>query len=172
MYPHESQVAVPSSSSVAISNCWSLGHQARYELRIKPFCCCRYPVPVPLGAPEHGNANMPPWNNQKGMPLDEDGTFDVDHICRAHDSDNITISPRGTSQSYAFRRLRKERPDLLERVIAGELKPGAAMEQAGFRKLIRSVRMDAHRRTGDREIDITNGNAKSIPAQLSSKIRH
>lgn len=55
---------------------------------------------------------------------------------------NLAPTPRGNSQPYALRKLRKDRPDLHERVLSGELKPNAAMEQAGFRKLIRSVRMD------------------------------
>lgn len=58
------------------------------------------------------------------------------------DNVNKVERPTGNSQSYAFRKLRKDRPDLLEQVLNGELKTNAAMEQAGFRKLIRSVRMD------------------------------
>jgi hypothetical protein len=41
-------------------------------------------------------------------------------------------APTGTSVSYAVRRLGKERPDLLERVKSGELKPKTAMREAGF----------------------------------------
>lgn len=55
---------------------------------------------------------------------------------------NVMRSEQGNSQSYALRKLRKDRPDLHEKVLAGELKPNAAMEEAGFRKLVRSVRMD------------------------------
>ena len=42
---------------------------------------------------------------------------------------------QGTSLSYAVRRLSRERPDLLEKVKAGELTVHAAMVQAGFRKV-------------------------------------
>jgi len=42
-------------------------------------------------------------------------------------SNNITLIPppeqRGTSQEYTVRRLLRDRPDLAERVIAGELSP-------------------------------------------------
>jgi hypothetical protein len=45
-----------------------------------------------------------------------------------------TERPSGTSREAALRRLRKDRPDLHERVIARELTPHAAMVEAGFRK--------------------------------------
>jgi hypothetical protein len=43
--------------------------------------------------------------------------------------------PTGTSVSYAVRRLKRERPDLLVRVQSGELSANAAMIAAGFRKV-------------------------------------
>lgn len=42
-------------------------------------------------------------------------------------------APTGTSVSYALRRIHRERPDLLERVKAGELTPTGAMVEAGFK---------------------------------------
>lgn len=42
--------------------------------------------------------------------------------------------PSGTSAAAALRRLRKDRPDIHERVLAGELSPHAGMIEAGFRK--------------------------------------
>jgi hypothetical protein len=42
--------------------------------------------------------------------------------------------PTGTSVEAALRRLRKARPDLHARVLAGELSAHAAMIEAGFRK--------------------------------------
>ena len=49
--------------------------------------------------------------------------------------DNIQDSaPTGTSRLRALRRLRAERQDLYERVLAGELSPHAAMLQAGLRR--------------------------------------
>jgi hypothetical protein len=44
-------------------------------------------------------------------------------------------APAGNSRDKALRRLRKDRPDLLERVTEGELSAHAAMVQAGFRKV-------------------------------------
>lgn len=41
--------------------------------------------------------------------------------------------PEGNSQAKALRRLRKDRPDLHQRVINEELSPHAAMREAGFR---------------------------------------
>lgn len=56
--------------------------------------------------------------------------------------DNIqTLAPTGTSESAALRRLRKDRPDLLERVLSGELKAHAAMIEAGFRPRTVTVRV-------------------------------
>jgi hypothetical protein len=48
---------------------------------------------------------------------------------------NINSSrPSGTSKAYALRRLRKDRPDLHARVLAGEISAHAAMITAGFRR--------------------------------------
>jgi hypothetical protein len=50
--------------------------------------------------------------------------------------DNITLVPsgdRGTSEAYIIRRLRRDRPDLAERVEHGELSANAAMVQMGKR---------------------------------------
>lgn len=43
-------------------------------------------------------------------------------------------SPVGNSSAAALRRLRKDRPDLHSRVLAGELSPHGAAIEAGFRK--------------------------------------
>jgi hypothetical protein len=48
------------------------------------------------------------------------------------DVDNMNVSPIGTSRDHALRRLRDHRPDLHERVLAGELSPHRAMIEAGF----------------------------------------
>lgn len=42
-------------------------------------------------------------------------------------------APTGTTSTAAIRRLRKDRPDLLDSVLEGELSPHAAMVEAGFR---------------------------------------
>ena len=57
----------------------------------------------------------------------------------ASDSDNVTITKRGNRADAALRRLRKDRPDLHERVLAGELSPHAAAVEAGFRKRAISI---------------------------------
>jgi hypothetical protein len=48
--------------------------------------------------------------------------------------DNVQDFPTGNSEQAALRRLRRQRPDLLKRVIAGELSAHGAMIVAGFRK--------------------------------------
>jgi len=47
--------------------------------------------------------------------------------------DNVMKSEQGNSTEYALRRLKKDRPDLHEQVLAGKIKPHAAMVEAGFR---------------------------------------
>jgi hypothetical protein len=51
-------------------------------------------------------------------------------------------SPTGTSREAALRRLRKDRPDLHEQVINGELTPHRAMVVAGFRNETMTVPKD------------------------------
>lgn len=57
---------------------------------------------------------------------------------------NIPIAsrPEGTSQAKALRRLRKDRPDLHARVLAGKLSAHAAAIEAGFRPRTFTVRAD------------------------------
>jgi hypothetical protein len=47
---------------------------------------------------------------------------------------DVHIRPSGNSAAAALRRLRKDRPDIHARVLAGELSPHAGMLAAGFRK--------------------------------------
>jgi hypothetical protein len=48
---------------------------------------------------------------------------------------NINSSrPTGGSKAYALRRLRKDRPDIHARVLAGEISAHAGMIEAGFRR--------------------------------------
>jgi len=47
---------------------------------------------------------------------------------------NVHIRPSGNSRAAFLRRLRKDRPDIHARVLAGELSPYAGMIEAGFRK--------------------------------------
>ncbi len=57
--------------------------------------------------------------------------------------DNITrFSDRGTSESYTIRRLKRDRPELAEKVISGEISANAAAIQAGFRKKTLTVPAD------------------------------
>ena len=50
------------------------------------------------------------------------------------DKRNVHIRPSGNSRAAFLRRLRKGRPDIHARVLAGELSPHAGMIEAGFRK--------------------------------------
>jgi hypothetical protein len=57
---------------------------------------------------------------------------------RPKKSDNtkndVTLSDRGNSPSYALARLRRDRLDIHARVLAGEISAHAGMIEAGFRK--------------------------------------
>lgn len=59
---------------------------------------------------------------------------------------NINARPRGTSKDQALRRLRKDRTDLHDRVLAGELSPHRAMVEAGFRPPTFTVPADSPER--------------------------
>lgn len=63
-----------------------------------------------------------------------------DRTSAAKQGDNITLKQsRGTNPTYALKRLKRDRPDLAARVVAGELTPNAAAIEAGFRKRAFSV---------------------------------
>lgn len=82
----------------------------------------------------HGPGN-PTGNNQHG---ENGGTV---YIVNSSSSEN-TERPVGNSSANALRRLRKERPDLHERVLANELTPHGAMIEAGFRQRSITIAVD------------------------------
>jgi hypothetical protein len=49
-------------------------------------------------------------------------------------SRDVHIRPSGNSAAAALRRLERYRPDILDRVLAGEISAHAGMVEAGFRK--------------------------------------
>ena len=55
-------------------------------------------------------------------------------------NDNIinTLSSQGTSKAYTVSRLKRDRPDLFEKVVAGELSANKAAIEAGFRRRSRT----------------------------------
>src|SRR5262245_6274034 len=67
---------------------------------------------------------------QKHQAIDAQ-TPDLKPAHRPKKGDNtqndVTLSERGNSPSYALARLRKDRPDIHARVLAGELSPHAGM---------------------------------------------
>jgi hypothetical protein len=56
-------------------------------------------------------------------------------------NDNIinTLSSQGTSKAYTVSRLKRDRPDLFEKVVAGELSANRAAIEAGFRRRARTM---------------------------------
>ena len=55
------------------------------------------------------------------------------HVGRGQSGDNVTPK-RGSSPTYALRRLKRDRPDLANKVVRGEMSAHAAAIEAGFRK--------------------------------------
>lgn len=55
--------------------------------------------------------------------------------------DNVTMPPldRGNSETYALKRLKRDAPELAEKVVRGELSAHAAAIAAGFRKKLVQV---------------------------------
>jgi hypothetical protein len=69
-------------------------------------------------------------------------------VGRPSDADNVDTKKRdvnisGNSNAYAIARLRRDRPDIHARVLAGELTPNAGMIEAGFRKKRPSTKRNA-----------------------------
>jgi hypothetical protein len=71
--------------------------------------------------------NVTEWIEPTTIPLSPDTP-------RPRKRDYSREAPTGNDTGYALRRLGKDRPDLHEKVIAGDVTPNAAMVQAGFRK--------------------------------------
>lgn len=57
-------------------------------------------------------------------------------------ADNISTGEYGTSKTYTVRRLRRDHPDLADRVEQGELSANAAAIEAGFGRRTKSIRVD------------------------------
>ncbi len=84
------------------------------------------------GAPE-GNQNNASGVNQYTTQDAEDRRTTYDNITDCPPPEYVSPAT-GTSNTYALRKLRKDREDLHGRVLAGEISPHAAMVKAGFRK--------------------------------------
>ncbi len=84
--------------------------------------------PVALGLIEEASQRRP--GPPKGNKNAAKTTYD--NITHCFPREYVPPST-GTSNTYAFRKLRKDRPDLHKRVLTGELSPHAAMVEAGFR---------------------------------------
>ncbi len=81
----------------------------------------------PLGAP--GN---PSGRNQYSEPL---RNFDnYQNSSEGNDKRKQSVGGGGTSEEYTKARLRRDNPDLYERVESGEMSANAAAKEAGWRK--------------------------------------
>ena len=85
------------------------------------------------------------------------------------DNDNDVINdvgrPTGTSRAAALRRLRKDRPDIHARVLAGELTPHAGMVEAGFRKKTVCKRLTACERILQKLPTLTRSELRRVCAR-------
>lgn len=83
-----------------------------------------------------GGNNNPEGRNQHAA--EEEKGEEVNPSIRSIDQPALPAPApihHGTTVQYAIRRLSSQRPDLLERVKAGEMSANAAMIEAGFRKV-------------------------------------
>lgn len=64
---------------------------------------------------------------------------------KEYQGNNVTLKERGNATDYTVARLRRDQPELAERVIKGELSANAAAIQAGFRIKTLSVPLDPER---------------------------
>lgn len=78
-----------------------------------------------------------PGNMADVQQRDRDGKFvntEVDNVNHGVDNTSSGKTGDGNSRAYTLNRLKRERPDLFELVVAGELSANAAAIRAGFRK--------------------------------------
>ena len=89
-------------------------------------------------------------NNASGVNQHSDSEVIVDNI-----HNDRQERPSGTSRDAAIRRLRKDRPDLHEKVLREQITPHAAMIEAGFRKKLSNVEqmMSIWRKSSPQEKD-------------------
>lgn len=74
--------------------------------------------------------------------IDEDEELGNPGGDRTKQVDNINLNLGGTSENYTRRRLRRDRPDLYERVLTKELSANKAAQLAGFRRTTATVYVD------------------------------
>jgi len=85
-----------------------------------------------------------------------------DRRSEEYQGDNVTLKrDRGNDPDYAIRRLKRDNPDLAQRVLKGEISAHAAAVQAGFRPRTITVPLDPEkmarairRRLSDDELDV------------------
>lgn len=63
----------------------------------------------------------------------------INQYTKSEDSNNVTIHNRGNSRQYSLRRLEKDRPDLLKKVIVKEMSANAVSENCS-KRLNRNMR--------------------------------
>ena len=85
-------------------------------------------------------------NNEKHEKSNNDNIIirqDVDMFTEPPEPPKRERKSQGTSKSYTLSRLKKDKPELFDRVKAGELSANAAAQQAGYRKPTRSIPIDS-----------------------------
>jgi hypothetical protein len=66
-----------------------------------------------------------------------------DHKSEEYQVDNVNLKAiGGNSEPYTIRRLKRDRPELAEKVLNGELSANAAAIEAGFRKKTVTVTLE------------------------------
>jgi hypothetical protein len=72
-------------------------------------------------------------NDPEALALFREHTTGEKHVHRNDDTDNVSIK-HGNSKAYTLERLKRDRPDLFEKVVAKEMSANAAAKAAGWRK--------------------------------------
>ena len=97
----------------------------------KPLAGCGWPLEKVEALIKDEPETLAMWREATtGKP---GGDRQSDEVKSIHDN-IINGSVQGTSKAYTLDRLKRERPDLYKRVVAGELSANAAAKEAGWRK--------------------------------------
>lgn len=97
---------------------------------LKRLCYDNAPAKDAIDRATAQKPGNPTGANQYTDGIDNNGNNSMSENVRESDRS----SPVGNMAGYALRRLRREKPELHARVLAGELTPHAAMIEAGFRQ--------------------------------------
>jgi hypothetical protein len=89
-----------------------------------------------------------------------------------NDVSDVQHYPSGNSAAAFLRRLRKDRPDIHERVLAGELSPHAGMVEAGFRKKAARKKLSAFERVAKQAAKLSDADWEKLKYEENQRRTH